>query len=120
VAVKLADCHSRLLTARATRQRPGTDDKVITAWNGLMLSAYAEAAKVLSSTTYLNMATRSADFLLTVLRPNGQLRRAWRNGKASGKVFLEDDAALILGLLDLYQTDFNARWFATARNWPMI
>lgn len=115
VAVKLADCHSRLLTARATRQRPGTDDKVITAWNGLMLSAYAEAAKVLDSAAYLETATRSADFLLTALRPNGQLRRAWRNGKASSEVFLEDYAALILGLIDLYQTDFNARWFAAAQ-----
>jgi uncharacterized protein len=115
VAVNLADCHSRLLTARATRQRPGTDDKIITAWNGLMLSAYAEAAKVLGATTYFDTATRIADFLLTSLRPNGKLRRAWRNGKTSSEVFLEDYGALILGLLDLYQADFNIRWFASAQ-----
>jgi uncharacterized protein YyaL (SSP411 family) len=128
VAVKLADCHSRLLILRTTRQRPGTDDKVITAWNGLMLSTFAEAAQVLESgsstsgaetellySKYLKVATRSANFLLTALRPNGKLRRVWRNGKASGEVFLEDYAALILGLLDLYQTDFNARWFAAAQ-----
>jgi uncharacterized protein YyaL (SSP411 family) len=60
------------------------------------------------------MATRNAEFLLTALRPNGRLRRSWRDGKATGEVFLEDYAALILGLLELYQTDFNDRWFACA------
>jgi len=60
------------------------------------------------------MATRSGEFLLTALRPEGRLRRSWRDGKATGEVFLEDYAALILGLLELYQTDFDNRWFASA------
>ena len=114
VAAKLADCHARLLAVRSTRTRPGLDDKILTAWNGLMLSAFAEAAQALGD-TYLKAATRSADFLLTSLRPAGQLRRAWRAGNASGAVFLEDYAALINGLLDLYQADFNPRWFAAAQ-----
>jgi len=144
VPVKLAECHEKLLAVRAERVRPGTDDKVITAWNGLMLAAFAEAARVdviatrtlrvLSPTKqspaamgllrrrfapprndiYYKAATRNADFLLTALRPDGQLRRAWRDGKTTGAVFLEDYAALILGLLELYQTDFDNKWFKAA------
>ena len=115
VNTKLAKCHSKLLTIRSARIRPRTDDKILAAWNGLMLSALAEAAIILESEDqYLQAATRNADFLLTSLRPDGQLRRAWRAGHASDEVFLEDYAALILGLLDLYQVDFNNRWFTAA------
>ena len=118
VTAKLKKCHSKLLTARNERVRPGTDDKVLTAWNGLMLAAIAEAARVFDGTekgvTHSRMATRSGNFLLTSLRPDGYLRRSWRDGKATEEVFLEDYAALILGLLELYQMDFNNRWFVAA------
>ena len=120
VAVKLSESHSELYTVRAMRIRPGTDDKILTAWNGLMLAAFAESARVLAdehslANTYLNLATRSAEFLLTHLRPGGNLRRAWRDGRTTDQVFLEDYAALILGLLELYQTDFNTKWFSAAK-----
>ncbi len=115
VSVKLAESYSNLYAARAKRIRPGTDDKVLTAWNGLMLAAFAEAARVLGDDDYLNMAVRNADFLLTYLRAESKLRRSWRDGKTTNEVFLEDYAALILGLLELYQTDFNERWFTTAK-----
>lgn len=115
VYAKLAKCHSQLLAVRNTRIRPRTDDKILAAWNGLMLSAISEAAIILGSEDqYLQVATRNANFLLTALRPNGELRRAWRAGHASDEVFLEDYAAIILGLLDLYQVDFNNRWFTAA------
>ncbi len=114
VAEKLAECHARLLFRRNMRVRPGTDDKVLTAWNGLMLSAFAEAGRVFNNSQYIEIAARNADFLLTALRPQGKLRRAWRQGQASPEVFLEDYASLILGLIDLYQTDFNDRWFSEA------
>jgi uncharacterized protein YyaL (SSP411 family) len=150
VPVKLAECHAKLLAVRGRRVRPATDDKIITAWNGLMLAAFAEAARVLPSTAKpalapgasvaspegakqsaggiassltafaprndgcYKLATRSAEFLLTALRPDGKLRRAWREGKTTDEVFLEDYAALILGLLDLYQTDFDNKWFTSA------
>ncbi len=113
-AGKLAACHRRLLTVRTKRIRPGTDDKVLTSWNGLMLAAFAEAARVFDEPRYLEIAVRNADFLLTALHPQGALRRAWRAGRAGREVFLEDYAALILGLLELYQSDFNNRWFAAA------
>jgi len=114
----LAECHAKLLTARTGRIRPGTDDKVLTAWNGLMLATLAETARVFEDAekgeSYYMMATRSGEFLLTALRPDRRLRRSWRDGTATGEVFLEDYAALILGLLELYQTDFKERWFASA------
>lgn len=122
VPAKLTDSHSKLLSARASRIRPGTDDKVLTAWNGLMLSAFAEATRVFKGSDdlshhykYYNLAKRNAEFLLSALRPNGKLKRAWRDGKTTAEVFLEDYAALILGLLDLYQTDFDNKWFVSAK-----
>ena len=118
VAVKLTDCHSKLLAARTQRVRPNTDNKVLTAWNGLMLHAFAEAARVLDdkqkATEYLTLATRSANFLLCNLYSNGKLHRSWHDGKTTDEVFLEDYASLIIGLLELYQTDFDNRWFASA------
>jgi len=113
---QLAQRHDRLLTAREKRVRPGTDDKVLTAWNGLMLATFAEAARVLDNNTYLNVAQRNADFLLSALRQDGRLQRAWRQGRANQPAFLEDYAALILGLLELYQSDFNPRWFMAAES----
>ena len=119
VPSKLADCHSRLLSARAKRVRPGTDDKILASWNGLMLAAMAEAARAFGEselqTQYAKLATRNAEFLLSQLRPNGKLKHSWRDGKTTDAVFLEDYAALILGLLELYQTDFNDTWFASAK-----
>jgi uncharacterized protein YyaL (SSP411 family) len=103
VSVKLADAHARLLSARAHRVRPGTDDKVLTAWNGLMLATIAEAARVLpaestigNGSRYYILATRNAEFLLSSLRPKGQLKRSWRDGKTTNEVFLEDYAALVV------------------------
>lgn len=119
---KLAEAHSKLLSARGARIRPGTDDKVLTAWNGLMLAAFAEAARVfgdrdgqLLHNRYHLVATRSAEFLLSALRLDGRLRRSWRDGNVTNEVFLEDYAALILGLLELYQTDFDNKWFTSAQ-----
>ena len=137
VPVKLAESHSNLFSVRALRIRPATDNKILTAWNGLMLAAFAEAARVLdddviasaireaipnlkgrerppSNDIYYLAATRNAEFLLSALRPKGKLRRAWRDGTTTDAVFLEDYAALILGLLELYQTDFDNKWFKSA------
>jgi uncharacterized protein YyaL (SSP411 family) len=119
VPAKLSDSHSRLLAARSSRVRPGTDDKILTAWNGLMLAAVAETARAMDELElqykYHILATRSAEFLLEVLRPDGKLKRSWRQGKITNEVFLEDYAALILGLIELYQTDFQDKWFAFAQ-----
>src|SRR5215213_9237047 len=87
VRARLTDSHSRLLAARSSRIRPGTDDKVLTAWNGLMLATAAEAARAIDEPElkhkYLVMATRNADFLMDALRLDGKLKRSWRQGKST-------------------------------------
>ncbi|MBX3049506.1 MAG: thioredoxin domain-containing protein [Anaerolineales bacterium] len=115
IPVRLRAGLDALLAARGGRIRPGTDDKVLTAWNGLMLIAFAEAARYLKRPDYLLAAQRNADFLLTQLQPTGRLLRSWRAGRAAHDAYLEDHAALGLGLLALYQSDPQPRWFAEAK-----
>jgi len=114
VQERLGLCHTLLQENRLHRVRPATDDKVLTAWNGLMLAVFAEAGVAFGNPDLLKRAARNADFLLSALRPAGALRHAWRDGQAGQEVFLEDYAALILGLLALYQADFNPRWYQEA------
>ncbi|MGH2605418.1 MAG: hypothetical protein ACRDG5_02400, partial [Anaerolineales bacterium] len=106
----------RLVEARGRRVRHGRDVKVLTSWNGLALASLAEAARTLPSPRYLAAAQRLAGFLLDGPRLNGGLARSWRNGQARQRAYLEDHAGLGIGLLSLYQTDFNPRWFAAARD----
>ncbi len=113
---RLAAMRARLLEARAGRVRPGLDDKVLAAWNGLMLAALAEAARVLDSERYLAAARACAGFLLGEMRaPDGRMLRTWAGGTARLNGYLEDQAAVAAGLLQLYQTDFDPRWFTAAR-----
>ncbi|MBE9508595.1 MAG: thioredoxin domain-containing protein, partial [Chloroflexi bacterium] len=125
----LADARRRLFEARESRVHPGRDDKVLTSWNGLMLAAFAEAARVLSPSPnsgrggrgvradhYRQVAERNAAFLLSELRtPDGRLYHAWRDGVAKVNGYLEDYTHLIEGLVELYQTTFDPRWYTAAR-----
>jgi uncharacterized protein len=101
---------ARLLEARARRPRPHRDEKAITAWNALMISAYARAAQVLGDAAYLASAQRALTFIRENLydQVDGMLRRLYRDGSVSGQGFLEDYAFLIQALLDLYEADFDA------------
>ena len=114
IPIKLADCHSKLLTIRNTRIRPGTDDKVLVMWNALALSAFAEAGRYLDRKDYLDAAIRNAHFLMDNLYLNDRLLRSWREGQAKHNAYLEDYAGLIHALLALYQSDPNPAWYATA------
>lgn len=114
LAEKLAGCHARLLSARSHRIRPATDDKILTAWNALMLQAFAEAARYLQRDDYLQAARRNANFLLENLVVDGKLLRSWREGVAQHNAYLEDYAALALALLSLYQSDPQPKWYAAA------
>ena len=114
VRLKLADAHRKLLELRGQRIRPGTDDKILVMWNALMLSAFAEAGRALGRKDYLEIAARNARFLLDNLYVENRLHRSWREGQAKHNAYLEDYAALILGLLDVYQSDFNNEWFEMA------
>ena len=105
-----------LFNHRAQRPRPHRDDKILTAWNGLMLSAFARAAAVLDAPDYRRTATRAATFLYENLyRPQtGTLLRSYRKRPSTIAGFLSDYALLIQGLLDLYETTFDLRWLQWA------
>ena len=111
----LADARRKLFEAREARIHPGRDDKVLTSWNGLMLAAFAEAARALEREDYREVAERNAEFLLSELRtPDGRLVHTWKAGVAKGNGFLEDYTHLIEGLIELYQTTFDPRWYVAA------
>ncbi len=114
ITARLAKCHQKLLAERNKRIRPGTDDKVLVAWNSLALIAFAEASRYLKRPDFLEIAQRNARFLLENLHQNGRLLRSWRAGVAKHNAYLEDYAGLILGLLALYQTDPDVYWYQQA------
>ena len=105
-----------LLELRQKRPRPHLDDKIITAWNGLMISAFARGAQVLGDPTYLESATGAAEFLRKNLYNEKEhtLRRSYRGGPADIPGFAEDYAFYIQGLLDLYETSFEVKWLQLA------
>ncbi len=107
---------SLLFHKRAERVPPGRDEKILTAWNGMMLRSFAEAGRYLTRPDYIQVATRNADFLLNNLYQNGRLLRTYKNGRAHLKGYLEDYAFLIDGLLALYEASYDSRWFVEARH----
>ena len=110
----LRSSRAKLFDEREKRVRPDRDDKVLTAWNGMMLAAFAEAAAVLSRADYLNIADQNANFLLFNLREDGRLLRTYKDGRAKLKGYLEDYAFLIDGLLALHEVDFDQSWLGEA------
>ncbi|HYL79694.1 MAG TPA: thioredoxin domain-containing protein, partial [Candidatus Acidoferrum sp.] len=106
---------AKLYEARRKRVPPGLDDKVLTAWNGMMLGAMAEGYRVLGDPRYLAGATRAADFIITTLRrPDGGLYRTYRGGQAHLSAYLEDYAFLAEGLVDLYEAGGDLRYLREA------
>jgi uncharacterized protein len=107
-----------LSEAREQRVHPGRDEKVLAEWNGLMLHAFAEAGAVLGRADYLAAARRNAEFLLSRMRdPSSEglrLHRSWKEGQGRLNGYLEDYAAVGLGLLALYQVTFDLRWLEGA------
>jgi uncharacterized protein YyaL (SSP411 family) len=105
-----------LYEARAKRVWPGLDDKILTAWNAMMLRAFAEAGRILGSDEYRRIAIRNAEFLLSKLRIDGRLQRTYKAGQqAKIGAFLDDHALLADALVSLYQATFDARWLRDAR-----
>ncbi len=104
-----------LFEARERRVHPGRDEKILTAWNGLMIRAFAEAATVLGRDDYQMAAERAADFVLTGLRrDDGRLLRTYKDGRGRLNGYLEDYAFLADGLLALYEASFDPRWLTEA------
>lgn len=113
---RLNKAHGRLLEARNKRTRPSTDDKVLTSWNALMMTACIDAYTATGGRHYLEMALKNAAFLEEkMVRPDGGLWRNYRDGKASIDGFLDDYAFLAQAFVQLYQVTFNIHWLETAR-----
>ncbi len=111
---KLEQLRRRLLESRSQRVRPNTDDKVLASWNALMLAAFADAGRGLGKRDYIDAAIRNAEFIMENLWKDGRLLRSWREGTARHSAYLEDYAAMVLGLLSLYQADPNPKWYQAA------
>jgi uncharacterized protein YyaL (SSP411 family) len=109
-----ARLRERLRLWRDRRPRPGKDDKVVAAWNGLALSAFAKAGAGLGEPRYLEAATDCAAFIERELWQDGRLLRIWRRGQAATPGFLEDYAAVAEGLVDLFEAGFDPRWLRLA------
>jgi hypothetical protein len=120
IMAALGRVRQALFDARASRPRPHLDDKVLTAWNGLMIAAFARAARVLPgsplASTYLESARRAATFVKTTLwrAPGRTLLRRYRDGDAAIDGYAEDYAYLIWGLLELFQADGDVAWLEWA------
>jgi len=115
-AIELLDAaRDRLMAARAQRVRPHRDEKVIAGWNGLMLSAVAQAGRVLGRRDLKTAAEANARFLLSRMRERGRMRRSYKDGRAPLAGFLEDQAAVADGLLSLYEATFGPRWLDEIR-----
>ncbi len=112
----VAEAKPKLLAFRSGRVRPGLDDKVLTSWNGLMISALARGYQVLEEPRYLEAARKSARFVLHTLRaPDGGLLRTWRRGSARLDACLDDYVFMAAACLDLYESDFDPVWVTEAR-----
>ena len=112
---RLARVKAALLAARHARVQPGRDDKVVTAWNGLAITALAEAGVALSRPDLVDAARQCADSLLILHLVNGRLRRASLGGEVGDSpAILEDHGALATGLLTLHQVTGEASWLMAA------
>ncbi len=106
----------KLAAVRAGRPRPPLDDKVLVAWNGLMISAFARAAQVLDEPRYLEAARTAAGFIESRMYDSktNSLKRRYRDGHVDIDAVLEDYAFLIQGLIDVYEAGFEAKWLSWA------
>ncbi|HVF54783.1 MAG TPA: thioredoxin domain-containing protein [Pyrinomonadaceae bacterium] len=104
-----------LFEARESRIKPGRDEKVLTAWNGLMLESFAEASAILGREDYRRVAESNARFILDSLRQDGLLLHVYKDGRAKHKGFLDDYSYVISGLITLYETTGTINWLEEAR-----
>ncbi len=112
---RLRELKDRLWAAREQRTKPGRDDKVLTGWNGLMITAFARAATVLGDDHCRQVARRAADFVLAELSaPDGGLLRRWKDGKAAITGYLEDYAYLTQALLDVHEATLDEQYLQAA------
>jgi len=105
----------KLMQVRATRVRPGLDDKILTSWNALMLKGLADAYFVFGNKHFLQLALRNANFIRKHLKKGAKLYHSFKDGKAGIDGFLDDYALLIRALTRLYEVTFDEQWLTEAR-----
>ena len=112
---ELSASRSKLFAEREKRIHPGRDDKLLVAWNGLMIDALAQASSALDEPRFRHAAIRAAEFILAQLRrDDGRLLHTWRKGIAKLDAYLDDYTALMNGLVSLYEASFDERWIDEA------
>lgn len=114
--LKVAGWKTKLYTLRANRERPRTDDKVLTSWNALMCKAYVDAYRVLGEQSYLDSAIKNGTFIKdNQIQKDGALFHNYKDGKSTIDGFSEDYAHTIAAYIELYQATFNEEWLNTAK-----
>jgi uncharacterized protein YyaL (SSP411 family) len=112
----LAEGRQKLYAEREKRVRPGRDEKILTSWNGLMISGFVDGFNVTEKEQYLNGGKEAARFILRMMRQDGDLLRVFRGGKSRVKGYSEDYAFFIQALIDLYEATFEAEWLKEAED----
>jgi len=116
----LTESRRKLFELRETRIKPGRDEKILTAWNGLMMASFAEAGVILNRPDYTAAARRNAEFVIFNLQKDGALLRTWKDGVAKFNAYLEDYAFLIEGLTTLFETTGEFRWLTKALAFSVV
>jgi len=111
---RLAAAREKLFAVREKRTHPGLDDKILAAWNGLMIASLAKGAAVLDEPRYRNAAASAAEFVLSKMQQDGRLLRSYRNGRAHLMAYIDDYAFMIEGLIGLYEITGALRWLNEA------
>lgn len=112
---KIENCKAILLKIRNTRIKPGLDDKILSSWNALMITGYAKAYRVFNESAFLEAAVTAANFLLqNMIADTGEMKRNYKNGKASIYALLDDYAFTISAFIELYQASFEEKWLEVA------
>ena len=111
---RIATIRAKLFAVREERVRPGRDEKILAAWNGLMLRSFALAARVTGRGDYREAAIENATFMVEKLKEDGRIHRSYKDGRARFNGYLEDYAMVADGLVALYEATFETRWLVEA------
>src|SRR5215216_3897961 len=111
---RIATVREKLFAVREERVRPGRDEKILAAWNGLMLRSFALAARVTGREDYREAAIGNATFIVAKLKEDGRIHRSYKDGRARFNGYLEDYAMVADGLVALYEATFETRWLVEA------
>ena len=115
MAEAIAEIQRKLFTVRERRVKPARDEKILAAWNGLMIGAFAEGCRALGDPRYLEAARRAAGFVMSKLWDGRSLRRSYKDGAARFNAYLEDYATVANALIDVYEASLETEYLTNAR-----